>query len=159
MSKQAVHREKLKGLAPAFQSYAAIELGVIISLGLRLCDVGLLHRVKLAQFMGYPLPADPERLARVIGEDAALVRDMLEILGEPQVVHDRSVVPEMASIKGGPLLVVCDGLLLCPEVERQMGNLEWTRARQSDGGKRGAARKYGRGSSELQDAGEGSSYG
>lgn len=87
---------------------------------LSLAERGLLYSLRLECWVNRSMPADPAKLARVLGFDAAEVATAL---------------PSLA-----PFFDEADGLLTCPELEDYRAHLDERRARQSEGGKRGAER-------------------
>lgn len=87
---------------------------------LSLAGRGLLYSLRLECWVNRSMPADPAKLARVLGFDAAEVAAALPSLG--------------------PFFDESDGFLTCPELEQYRAHLDERRARQSEGGKRGAER-------------------
>ncbi len=87
---------------------------------LTLAERGLLYSLRLECWVNHRMPADPAKLARVLGFDAAEVAAAL-----PNIM---------------PFFDESDDVLTCPELEDYRAHLDERRARQSEGGKRGAAR-------------------
>ena len=105
---------------PAFQEFAASMMARTDYRRLNLAERGLLYSLRLECWCNRSMPADPAKLARVLGFDAAEVA---------------AALPALA-----PFFDVDDGVLTCPELEDYRAYLDERRARQSEGGKRGAAR-------------------
>lgn len=105
---------------PAFQEYAAGMMARTAYRLLTLPERGLLYSLRLECWVNERMPADPAKLARILGFDAGEVAAAL-----PAVMQ---------------FFEVADDVLTCPELEAYRLYLEERRARQSEGGKRGAAR-------------------
>lgn len=105
---------------PAFQEFAASMMARTDYRLLSLAERGLLYSLRLECWVNRAMPADPAKLARVLGFDAAEVATAL---------------PSLA-----PFFDEADGLMTCPELEDYRAHLDERRARQSEGGKRGAER-------------------
>lgn len=105
---------------PAFQEFAASMMARTDYRLLNLAQRGLLYALRLECWVNHRMPADPAKLARVLGLDAAEVAAALPSL---EAFFD-----------------VADGDLTCPELDDYRAHLDERRARQSEGGKRGAAR-------------------
>jgi hypothetical protein len=106
--------------APAFQEYAASMLARSDFRALDLVARGLLYTLRLECWVNGSVPADPMRLAKVLGLQAEGVRTAL---------------PELA-----PFFKVKGSDLTCPELDDYRAHLEDRRRRQSAGGKAGAAK-------------------
>lgn len=79
---------------------------------------GLLYSMRLECWVNRQLPADPAKLARMLGFDASEIKVLL---------------PEVMSFFGRS----CD-FIICPELEAYRTHLEGQRARKSEGGRQGA---------------------
>jgi uncharacterized protein YdaU (DUF1376 family) len=110
----AQHRE-----APAFQEYAASMMARTAYRVLSLEGRGLLYSMRLECWVNGSLPAHPATLARVLGFTAEQVARAL---------------PELAEF-----FVPDGGTLRCPELDNYRAHLEDRKARQSAGGRAGAA--------------------
>jgi hypothetical protein len=110
--------------APAFQEYAAQMMARTEYRVLSLAARGLLYSVRLECWVNRSMPANPSVLARVIGFEKNEVEDAL-----PQIM---------------PFLAIKDGQLFCPELDDYRAHLACIRAKQSEGGKHGAAATNGK---------------
>ena len=105
--------------APAFQEYAASMMARTPYRVMSLAGRGLLYTMRLECWVNGSMPSDPAVLARVLGYG---VDEVALALGE---------VAPFFSIDGGAYR--------CPELDNYRNHLEDRRARQSKGGKVGAA--------------------
>jgi uncharacterized protein YdaU (DUF1376 family) len=80
---------------------------------------GLLYSLRLECWVNQSMPADPATLARVLGLGTDMVKEAL-----PLVM---------------PFFRLEGGQIVCPELEDYRSHLNETRAKQSEGGKLGAA--------------------
>ena len=106
--------------APAYQEFAASMMARTDYRLLSLAERGLLYSLRLECWCNGSMPADPAKLARVLGFDPAEVA---------------AALPRLE-----PFFDDADGALTCPELDDYRAYLDERRARQSEGGKRGAAR-------------------
>lgn len=105
---------------PAYQEFAASMMARTDYRLLTLAERGLLYSLRLECWVNGSMPADPAKLSRVLGFDPAEVAAALPSLE--------------------PFFDVADGVLRCPELDAYRAHLDERRARQSEGGKRGAER-------------------
>lgn len=103
---------------PAFQEYAASMLARTDFRVLGLAERGLLSTLRLECWVNQSMPADPARLARVLG------------FSEPEV---SSILPKVM-----PFFRKAGNDLICPELEDYRQHLNGIREAQSEGGKKGA---------------------
>ena len=106
--------------APAYQEYPASMMASTAYRLLSLAERGLLYSLRLECWCNGSMPADPAKLARILGYDAGEVA---------------AALPRLE-----PFFDDADGALTCPELDDYRAYLDERRARQSEGGKRGAAR-------------------
>lgn len=104
--------------APAFQEYASSMMATVAYRTMTLAERGLLYSLRLECWVNRRLPADPAKLARVIGFDALEVQRAL-----PAVM---------------PFFDISDEEIFSPELDDYRAYLEDRHERQSKGGKRGA---------------------
>ncbi len=109
---------------PAYQEYAAQLLANRDFRVLSLSERGLLWTIRLECWVNQSLPADSAMLGRVLGFSADEVRHAL---------------PNISAFLGQS-----EDSLTCPELDDYRQHLATQRQKQSDGGKRGAARTNGR---------------
>lgn len=103
---------------PAFQEYAATIMASIDFRTMSLAARGLLYTMRLECWVNRRLPADPAKLARMLGFDVMQVAAML---------------PDVMGFFG------TDGAyIFCQELDDYRSHLEGQRKRQSEGGKQGA---------------------
>jgi len=107
--------------APAYQEYAAAMLAKLPFRLLSLQDRGLLWTIRLECWVNNRLPANPQKLATVLGLNFAEVSESL-----PRI---------MAFLRES------DGFITCPELEDYRSHLEESRKRMSEGGKKSSARR------------------
>lgn len=117
---------------PAFQEYAATMMANIEYRTMSLAERGLLYSMRLECWVNHLLPAEPTRLARVLGFD---VQELVGLL--PAVMCFFSE----------------DGFSIrCPELDDYRTHLDAVRKRQAEGGRKGAARAHaGRSGDPLGD--------
>jgi len=106
--------------APAFQEYASSMMAMVGYRTMTLAERGLLYSLRLECWVNRRLPADPAKLARVIGYNVGEVQSAL-----PAVM---------------PFFDIADGEIFSPELDDYRAHLEDRHDRQSQGGKRGAAK-------------------
>lgn len=103
---------------PAFQEYAATMMASIDFRTMSLAARGLLYTMRLECWVNRRLPADPAKLARMLGFDVAQVA---------------AVLPDVMGFFG------TDGaFIFCQELDDYRLHLERERKRKSEGGKLGA---------------------
>lgn len=105
--------------APAYQEYAAEMMAKVEYREMSLSARGLLYTLRLECWVNERLPADPNRLAKVLGLDTEEVREVL---------------PEVMAF-----FVEQDGFLRCPEMDDYRAHIEFRREQQREGGRKGAA--------------------
>ena len=110
--------------APAYQEYAAAMLSKLEFRVLTLEQRGLLYTMRLECWINHRLPADVNTLARMLAIPAESVAGAIE-----------SVMPFFTSI---------DGYIFCPELDDYRHHLAERRRKQSEGGKRAAAKTNSR---------------
>ncbi len=108
--------------APAFQEYAASMMARIDYRTMTLAERGLLYSMRLECWVNDRLPADPGKLARVLGFDADNVKNAL-----PAVLK---------------FFAELDGFVISPELDNYKIHLENSRKRMSEGGKKGMQKRY-----------------
>lgn len=105
---------------PAFQEYAASMLSNMTFRMMSLSSRGLLYTLRLEYWVGNPLPAASDRLARVLGiRESEVTSALLEL---------------------GDLVYMDQGFIKIPELDDYKQHLEDRQKKQSDGGKEGARR-------------------
>lgn len=105
---------------PAFQEYAASMLSKMTFRMMSFKSRGLLYTIRLEYWVGNPLPADPEKLSRILGLTSHEVSNSLLELGE--------------------LVCIDEGFLRISELDDYRKHLDDRHRRQSEGGKEGARR-------------------
>ena len=105
---------------PAYQEYPAAMMARLEYRSMSLAERGLLYTLRHECWVNYSLPENPDTLAKVLGFDAADVASAL-----PAVL---------------PFFAIKDGMISCPELDDYRNHINDIRARQSAGGKVGAAR-------------------
>jgi hypothetical protein len=108
--------------APAFQEYAASMMAKIDYRTMTLAERGLLYTMRLECWVNDRLPADPDRLAKVLGCPAEDVKKAL-----PAVLK---------------FFTALDGFVMSAEMDNYKIYLENRRKRMSDGGKKGMQKRY-----------------
>lgn len=103
---------------PSFQEYAASMLASNDFRMMSLSSRGLLYTLRLEYWLGNPLPADPMKLAKILG------------------YHPDEI--SFALTELGSLVKIKDGMITIPELEDYRIYLEVRRQKQSEGGKVGA---------------------
>ena len=110
--------------APAYQEYAASMMAKLEYRGMSLAERGLLYTMRLECWVNDKLPADPGKLAKVLGYSEAEISETL-----PAVV---------------PFFVELVGFLSSPELDSYKLHLADAKKRMSDGGKKSASKRAGR---------------
>ena len=105
--------------APAFQVYASDEMDDFAYRGLTLAECGLFTKLRNVLWRHISAPCDPAKVARIIGESAAEVTQLL-----PSIM---------------PMFAVHGDQFFSPELERQRMRKSAELRRKSEGGKIGAA--------------------
>lgn len=103
--------------APAYQEYAANMMAKIDFRAMSLAERGLLYTMRLECWVNDRLPADPDRLAKVLGYSAGEVKKALP------------------AVK--PFFVIVDGFLTSPELDNYKIHIEDGRKRRVEGGRAG----------------------
>lgn len=117
---------------PAFQEYAAPMLANRDFRVMSLAERGLLWTIRLECWVNHTLPADPAMLGRVLGVNAEEVTNALPAIS--------------------PFILINEGSISCPELDDYRQHLLGQRQKQSDGGKKGAARTNGKRKSPETEA-------
>lgn len=105
---------------PAFQEYAAAMMAKTDYRLMSLAGRGLLYTMRLECWVNRRLPPDAPRLARVLGFDVAEVA---------------ALMPEVR-----PFFAIDEAGLFCPELEDYREHVNDRRQKQSEGGKKTAAK-------------------
>lgn len=119
-------------LPPAYMEYAANMLADANFRILTLSERGLLYTIRLECWVNRELPANPDRLARVLGQTETEIRKAL---------------PNLT-----PFFSLCKESMLSPELEHYRAYLDDRRMRQSRGGAKGAATSNSRYRAKPSDA-------
>jgi uncharacterized protein YdaU (DUF1376 family) len=114
-----------KGRAPAFQFYAADFLADENVMAMTLEERGAYITLMAVEWREGSIPAEPKRLARIVGATLAEFEAIWGILGE-------------CFVEGEP------GRLVHPRLERERGKQAAHRERQSQAGKEGAEKRWGK---------------
>lgn len=107
--------------APAFQEYAASMMAKIGFRTMTMAERGLLYTMRLECWVNDQLPADPDRLAKVLGYSGDEVKKAL---------------PAML-----PFFTEFDGFFSSPELDNYKLHLQNSRKRMSEGGKKSARKR------------------
>ncbi|WP_374591443.1 hypothetical protein [Aquabacterium sp.] len=105
---------------PAYQEYAANMLANADFRSMSLAERGLLYTIRLECWANKRLPADPEKLSRFLGSPQGEVTAALNALAS------------FVEVRGD--------FIVCPELDSYREHLEQRKAKQSAGGKKGAAK-------------------
>lgn len=108
--------------APAYQEYAASMMAKLEYRAMSLAERGLLYTMRQECWVNDRLPADPTRLAKVLGCDAMEVARALPAL--------RTFFVEQ------------DGFFRSPELDDYRLHLADSKKRMSDGGKKSASKRW-----------------
>ena len=117
--------------APAYQEYAAPMLANRNFRLMTLAERGLFYTLRLECWENIQVPASNHELAKYLGCDVAEVEKAMT-----------------AHVKG--FLLERDGLFTCPEIDDYRQHINERKAKQSEGGKRGAASKNGKASKPIK---------
>lgn len=109
---------------PAFQEYAAEMMARVDYRSLSLAERGLLYTMRLECWVNRLLPSDPVVLGKILGFDASQIA---------------AILPNVMLFFG-----VENGQIFCPELDDYRAHISTIRAKQSDGGKQGAAMTNGK---------------
>lgn len=107
--------------APAYQEYASTILSKMEFRTMTLQERGLLYTLRLESWANGRFPSDASSLAKILGLPLEEITSVL------------------LAVLVMPFFEVTDGLITCPELEEYRQHLVERNARQSKGGKRGAA--------------------
>ena len=110
--------------APAYQEYAAQMMAKIDYRTLSLTERGLLYSMKLECWVNDKLPAELDRLARVLGFSCDEVKNALPALM--------------------PFFAIVENFIVSPELENYKLHLFSRRQRMSEGGKKSAQKRKGK---------------
>ncbi|RYY90117.1 MAG: DUF1376 domain-containing protein [Chitinophagaceae bacterium] len=106
--------------APAFQEYAANMMARTEYRLMSLAERGMLYTMRMECWVNRRLPADPQKLSRVLGLD---LDDVARVLP--------SVMSFFAEV---------DGQIHCPELDAYRAHIDAIREKQSKGGRQGAVK-------------------
>lgn len=110
--------------APAYQEYAASMMAKLDYRTMTLSERGLLYTMRLECWVNDRLPADPSRLAKVLGCDVKEVAEALPALFA--------------------FFVEQDGFYSSPELDSYKLHLADGKKKMSDGGKKSASKRWGK---------------
>ena len=110
--------------APAYQEYAAAMMAKIEYRTMSLAARGLLYSMRLECWVNGMLPANPDRLAKILGFTVDEIKNSL---------------PEVQSFFAN-----VDGFLISPELDNYKIHLAEGKKRMSDGGKKAMQKRYGK---------------